>query len=642
MRCGQHTNGGGECEQCKKKGQLQRKLAVGASNDPLEHEADRIANQVLAAPAHPVVAGAPLRIQRFAGQSAGQMETAPASVDRVLAEPGRPLDPALQQDMGQRFGHDFSQVRVHTGGAAEQSARDVNALAFTVGHNVVFGAGRFAPYATEGNRLLVHELAHFLQQGSRGMLSDTRVQRYEAGEHAQLGETESQLKSLAIPNYLAYTVEKNSETLQEIASKFVASVEELKEANKEGVHKETRDKATIEVFKKGAIVLIPPKVNPAVKDALKSSGQIIVTVKGVKLEYGDIIAMSGDMFEDVNDLLLMSPAQIEEIARLIKEEKTTGKALKTERFEKATGERFIKYAEKNERHFAQSNAALVKPSGVASAGDHKSEWEKIHKMALSLAQQGKKEEALLQAAFGDHYLTDAFAAGHLFNKRDVMEQLRSQLPMTGKITKEKDGKEKDEREFTPEGAGFFDAVAKEAWTDSGVETEFKKYEFVETRAGIHFNVNSSGRLSILLQGIAKKKPDLLGGAVAKAAHDELNTLPNGLEVQNSRGDKWLLSGDNTLNSQTKLIAKAAVAQSQLNVLSSMNVPGSLDIPGLLKKVWDYTPVPTTPSIKVIQDTVNSYTDPKNTKLINALAALIKKEHKVIIQGAVNEKALQKT
>ena len=104
-------------------------------------------------------------------------------------------------------------------------------------------------------------------------------------------------------------------------------MEELKEANKEGVHKETRDKATIEVFKKGAIVLIPPKVNPAVKDALKSSGQIIVTVKGVKLEYGDIIAMSGDMFEDVNDLLLMSPAQIKEIARLIKEEKTTGKAL---------------------------------------------------------------------------------------------------------------------------------------------------------------------------------------------------------------------------------------------------------------------------------------------------------------------------
>ena len=70
---------------------------------------------------------------------------------------------------------------------------------------------------------------------------------------------------------------------------------------------------------------------------------------------------------------------------------------------------------------------MVKPSGVASAGDHKSEWEKIHKMALSLAQQGKNKEALLQAAFGDHYLTDAFAAGHLFNKRDVMERLRSRL-----------------------------------------------------------------------------------------------------------------------------------------------------------------------------------------------------------------------
>ena len=163
--CGQHTNGGGECEQCKKKGQLQRKLAVGASNDPLEHEADRIANQVLAAPAHPVVAGAPLRIQRFAGQSAGQMDRAPSSVDRVLASSGRPLEPALRQDMEQRFGHDFSQVRVHSGAAAEQSAREINAIAYTVGQNIVFGAGQYRPGSDSGRHLLSHELTHTIQQG---------------------------------------------------------------------------------------------------------------------------------------------------------------------------------------------------------------------------------------------------------------------------------------------------------------------------------------------------------------------------------------------------------------------------------------------------------------------------------------------
>jgi hypothetical protein len=66
--------------------------------------------------------------------------------------------------MGQRFGHDFSQVRVHIGTAAEQSARDVNAHAYTVGHDIVFGAGQFTPSTTSGRWLMAHELAHVLQQ----------------------------------------------------------------------------------------------------------------------------------------------------------------------------------------------------------------------------------------------------------------------------------------------------------------------------------------------------------------------------------------------------------------------------------------------------------------------------------------------
>jgi hypothetical protein len=169
--CGNHMVAGGECAECaQKKSGLQRKLAIGASHDPLEREADRVADQVLAAPGHSKVSGASLHIQRYAGQATGEVDTAPASVDRVLASSGRPLDPALQQDMGQRFGHDFSRVRVHSGGAAEQSARDVSANAYTVGHDVVFGAGRFMPETHEGRRLIAHELTHVVQQsGSSGI-----------------------------------------------------------------------------------------------------------------------------------------------------------------------------------------------------------------------------------------------------------------------------------------------------------------------------------------------------------------------------------------------------------------------------------------------------------------------------------------
>ncbi len=159
----------GECAECstKKLVGLQTKLRISEPGDVYEQEADRVAEQVLAKPAHPNVSIAPPRIQRFSGPSSGQKGAAPASVDHVLASPGRPLEPALRHDMEQRFGHDFSRVRVYSGAAAEQSARAVNAHAYTVGRSIVFGPGEYAPLTEKGRRLLAHELTHVAQQGSQ-------------------------------------------------------------------------------------------------------------------------------------------------------------------------------------------------------------------------------------------------------------------------------------------------------------------------------------------------------------------------------------------------------------------------------------------------------------------------------------------
>jgi len=143
---------------------VQPKLKINQPGDEYEQEADRVAEQVLAAPAHTEVSGAAPHIQRYAGQPNGEAEMAPASVDRVLSSPGRPLDWTLQQNMEQRLGYDFSRVRVHSGAAVEQSAREVNAHAYTVGHDMVFGAGQFAPGTHEGQRLIAHELTHVVQQ----------------------------------------------------------------------------------------------------------------------------------------------------------------------------------------------------------------------------------------------------------------------------------------------------------------------------------------------------------------------------------------------------------------------------------------------------------------------------------------------
>jgi hypothetical protein len=90
--------------------------------------------------------------------------TAPPIVHDVLRAQGQPLDSSTRALFESRFRHDFSKVRVHTGDRAAESARAVNALAYTVGQNVVFGSGRYDPASADGQRLLAHELTHVVQQ----------------------------------------------------------------------------------------------------------------------------------------------------------------------------------------------------------------------------------------------------------------------------------------------------------------------------------------------------------------------------------------------------------------------------------------------------------------------------------------------
>jgi hypothetical protein len=169
--CGNHTIAGGECENCKKKRSgLQTKLSVGEPGDSYEQEADRIAAEVLGTrPTLPT-------IRPFSGST---LASTPHSVTQALTNPGQPLAAPLQQDMGQRFGQDFSRVRVHTDNAAEQSARDLNARAYTVGRDLVFAANQFRPETYSGRQLLAHELTHVVQQS--GGQADTVLQRDDAG-----------------------------------------------------------------------------------------------------------------------------------------------------------------------------------------------------------------------------------------------------------------------------------------------------------------------------------------------------------------------------------------------------------------------------------------------------------------------------
>lgn len=211
---------------------VQPKLRIGAVDDPLEHEADHIADNIMrmdspAITAHPVsprisrkcaaceeetASEAPLQISRKC--AACEMEEtpeappqvsrkcascekeeeheapvqrksgipsstnkaahheAPAQVDDVLRSSGQTLDVHARSFFEPRLGFDLSRVRIHADRAASNSAQSINALAYTTGSNIAFAAGQYQPETDSGRRLIAHELAHVLQQtgGDQGFV----------------------------------------------------------------------------------------------------------------------------------------------------------------------------------------------------------------------------------------------------------------------------------------------------------------------------------------------------------------------------------------------------------------------------------------------------------------------------------------
>jgi hypothetical protein len=165
--------------------------AVGQSAEAYEREADRLAADAIRSPtpkSGPVCAcgGVCSDCKRRDAASQGALTSAahtvgapstsglPGNVGSTLASAGQPLDAATRAYFEPRFGHDFSDVRVHTDAAAQRSALQLNAHAYSLGERIVFGAQRFAPHSMEGKALLAHELAHVVQHRSGAPVSVRR------------------------------------------------------------------------------------------------------------------------------------------------------------------------------------------------------------------------------------------------------------------------------------------------------------------------------------------------------------------------------------------------------------------------------------------------------------------------------------
>ncbi len=170
---------------------MRAKLGIGPVEDSFEQEADRVADAVTrgSGPAVVVPSGSAPAVQRCScgKSSAGECEEcksqakvvqrasagssfsgvpAPRSVHNALRSPGAPLDSGTRGFMERRFGHDFSRVRIHSDNEAAESARSIDALAYTAGHKIVFATGQYSPSTPAGRHLLAHELTHVVQQGN--------------------------------------------------------------------------------------------------------------------------------------------------------------------------------------------------------------------------------------------------------------------------------------------------------------------------------------------------------------------------------------------------------------------------------------------------------------------------------------------
>lgn len=358
------------------------------------------------------------RVQRASLGEVGPQEV-PASVHDVLRSPGQPLDAASRAFMEPRLGHDFSRVRVHTDSSAAESARDVNALAYTVGNNLVFGTGQFSPNTTSGKMLLAHELTHVVQQNTSESLSQAglglgRPDRYE-GEAAQVAA--------------AVAREGKTSTHEPTSSGPIASVSPTNEVTLQRFGEEEHRSLGKEASNNA-------KVNVG-GDTARDEFEI---------DFADVVMLSADWF-DPDELRKLAAipgdkgklvgTRDEIIYALYKIDNNDPRFAVTgiwakypanfsAKVKQIVSNRFDTLAAKNASHFAapRGRDAAGKPSPAPeSAGGS---YRRYHESALDMAYQaglnsGSVSQAMGREAAAQHFLSDAFSAGHV---RTPIAQMR--------------------------------------------------------------------------------------------------------------------------------------------------------------------------------------------------------------------------
>ncbi len=394
---------GGGCPGCKEDLPIQTKLRIGAPNDKYEQEADRVSEQVMRMPEPKekntspgktntdrtksclLVGNSEISIQRQK-EDILQAKTTPGHTPQVtqnvsaniqnLGGGGLPLPPNQRRFFESRMGQDFSGIRIHTDSKAADTAQTIQAKAFTLGNNIVFNAGQYSHDNQEGKKLLAHELTHVVQQQAVGSQC---IQRFEGPEH------------------------------QDLADKHIDELFDFIQT-KEG--KKWAAQRKIDVL---------TLVRQMSQDPVRRDKTIKVR-PDLQLTPGQINSLMGDFYETWQALKNASKSEIDKILAVMNRERLGMAKDANKEFETITNGRYSELARKNTKHFAPKNKAA---------------WKKLHLQAMDKAKlSGQKnptgnddmyQEALGMDAAAGHFLTDAFASGHLIDSTKVQAAIQLYL-----------------------------------------------------------------------------------------------------------------------------------------------------------------------------------------------------------------------
>ena len=374
---------------------IQLKLAVGATNDPLEYEADAMADKVMRMPETSFIQRKascscgdyddehvrlkPLASQvspyiQAKGNGAGTVSDAVSGRIQSNLGGGSSLQSGTKSFMESRFGTDFSDVKIHNSDESAQLSRSLNAKAFTVNNNIFFNSSQYQPETDSGKHLLAHELTHVVQQ-SPNKSSGGLVQRFESEEHQFLGDT-----ATGKATYNLGTTDKFELTHGDILalSGDVFMPEDLFKLaaipGDKGTKVDTRDE------------ILWALQDPRIWEmrAEKGLAKRFAGQKDPRFAPGG--AFAGFSFSD---------------------------AVKNRVFE-----RYQKLGAANAGHFVAPQGRDAKGKPIPAANSSGSNYVKYHEVAIKLADAAGRantsiDMAMANEAAAQHFLTDSFSAGHL-------------------------------------------------------------------------------------------------------------------------------------------------------------------------------------------------------------------------------------